>query len=360
MFQGETTRQKMSRVIYTQIRIVNTLYYARPNCRYFCEHHPKDSISPPGRLWRYITDKFTSFVDSYEAKLQKKSPKTYDIYRTIKCVRYIIADTHSYAVVSKDLWMGRELHTFTRKELEIYLEMPRHFKKIGPLLILAAIPFVGNLFFAVAYFFPRQMLTHHFWTEKQKIEFMQYFHRQKVNHFPTVLEHMNKQIARHTYGTQKTNFLNIVKKLEHDQHPSVEEILDVRASFNKFPFSVEDLPTVYYRLLAKVFDMTKRQSGLLQDALVLLHTDIAMVREGFDQMTSWELEKACYNRGLNPTGLSQGEQIKYLKAWTSITTTLDETSLSLLLHCPILLAYNQSTNTRLVRDSRFKWRRKHP
>ena len=35
-------------------------------------------------------------------------------------------------------------------------------------------------------------------------------------------------------------------QLEHDQHPSVEEILDVRASFNKFPFSVEDLPTVYY------------------------------------------------------------------------------------------------------------------
>ena len=35
-------------------------------------------------------------------------------------------------------------------------------------------------------------------------------------------------------------------QLEHDQHPSVEEILDVRASFNKFPFSVESLPTVYY------------------------------------------------------------------------------------------------------------------
>ena len=42
----------------------------------------------------------------------------------------------------------------------------------------------------------------------------------------------------------------------------------------------------FQRLLAKLFDMTKRQSGLLQDALVLLHTDIAMVREGFDCMMS--------------------------------------------------------------------------
>ena len=38
---------------------------------------------------------------------------------------------------------------------------------------------------------------------------------------------------------------------------------------------------MFQRLLAKLFDMTKRQSGLLQDALVLLHTDIATVREGF-------------------------------------------------------------------------------
>ena len=37
--------------------------------------------------------------------------------------------------------------------------------------------------------------------------------------------------------------------------------------------------------------MTKPRSGLLQDALVLLHTDIAMIREGFDQVTDWEVEK---------------------------------------------------------------------
>lgn len=327
--------------------------------RCYCDHHPKDSISPPGKLWRYITDKFTNYVEHYEAKLQKKSPKTYDIYRTIKCVRYIIADTHSFAIVSKDLWItDRELHTLSRKELEIYLEMPRHFKKIGPLLILAAIPFVGNLFFAVAYFFPRHMLTHHFWTPEQKVEFMQYFHKQKVNQFSSVADHLKKQVTQHSYGTQRTKFLDLLKKLEQGQHPTVEEILELSSAFSKFPFSVEVLSTTYYRLLAKLFDMTKRKKALLQDALVLLHTDRAMVREGFDQMTSWELEKACYNRGLNPTGLSTEEQIDYLKTWTSITMQLDETTLSLLLHCPILLAYNHPSNTKLMTDSKFKWRRK--
>ena len=57
----------------------------------------------------------------------------------------------------------------------------------------------------------------------------------------------------------------------------------------------KDYGDAFQRLLAKLFDMTKRQSGLLQDALVLLHTDIAMVREGFDQMTNWELEKVIYS-----------------------------------------------------------------
>ena len=70
-----------------------------------------------------------------------------------------------------------------------------------------------KVFFIFRYFFPRQMLTHHFWSEVQRKEFMQHFHKQKVSHFPIVLDHMYKQITRHTYGTAKENFLHIIKKV---------------------------------------------------------------------------------------------------------------------------------------------------
>ena len=39
------------------------------------------------------------------------------------------------------------------------------------------------------------------------------FHKQKVSHYPTVLEYMNKQITRHAYGTPKENLMQIMNKV---------------------------------------------------------------------------------------------------------------------------------------------------
>jgi len=41
-------------------------------------------------------------------------------------VRLIVSDAQSYITVATQLWGGRELHTFTRKELEIYLDVSDH------------------------------------------------------------------------------------------------------------------------------------------------------------------------------------------------------------------------------------------
>ena len=45
------------------------------------------------------------------------------------------------------------------------------------------------------------------------MEFMQYFHKQKVNQFSSVFDHLKKQVTRHTYGTQRTKFLDLLKKV---------------------------------------------------------------------------------------------------------------------------------------------------
>ena len=45
---------------------------------------PQDTVGPPTKVWRYITNKFTNFVDKYENKLEKKSPKFFGVYKTMK------------------------------------------------------------------------------------------------------------------------------------------------------------------------------------------------------------------------------------------------------------------------------------
>lgn len=61
--------------------------------------------------------------------------------------------------------------------------------------------------------YPRRLFTHHLWNEEQKVEFGQYFHAHKLSHYHNVLEHMDKQVHRHTYGNTTDQFLHILEKV---------------------------------------------------------------------------------------------------------------------------------------------------
>lgn len=319
---------------------------------------PQDTIGPPTKAWRYLINRFSQLVDKYENRLEKKAPKTFNVYKTIKSVRYIASDTKDYLTVTRDMWSGRELHTFSRRELEIYQELPKDMLKIVSLLLLASIPFVGNLFVIIGYMYPRTLFTHHLWNDKQKVEFGQHLHARKLSHYHNVLEHMDKQVQRHTHGKIQDHFSRILDKLQNSSHPTTEELLWVKHQFESFPFSIEVLPTVYFRHLAAICDFTKRRLPLKQDGLIMLHIDRAMVREGIENMTEQEVCKSCLKRGLNPYGLDREERIKFLQEWTELSKHLDENSVSLLLHCPVLLTYNKQTNIQLMKGKRYKWRKK--
>ncbi|XP_060601964.1 LETM1 domain-containing protein 1-like isoform X2 [Ruditapes philippinarum] len=263
-----------------------------------------------------------------------------------------------YVSVSKDMWSGRELHTFSRRELEIYQEFPKDITKIVTLLFLAAIPFIGNGFIVIGYMYPRLFFTHHLWNEEQKVEFGQYFHKHKLSHYHNLLEHFDKQVERHTDGQTQEQLRIILDEIACSSHPTVDELLQVKTQFESFPFSVDDVPTVYFRHLALVCNFSKRRAQLKQDGLILLHIDRAMMREGIENLTEYEMCKSCLKRGLNPYGITREERIKFLQMWTELSQQLDEKNVSLLLHCPVFLTYNSATNIQLMKGKKYKWHRK--
>lgn len=95
--------------------------------------------------------------------------------------------------------------------------------------------------------------------------------------------------------------------------------------------------------------------------------DKAILREGgVHNLPLNALSKACYIRGkvrlrfkvavnqflgflgLNPTEISSDYQVKWLTQWIKVSSQVDKDNLSLLLHCPILLGYNEPSNWVLV------------
>ena len=81
--------------------------------------------------------------------------------------------------------------------------------------------------------------------------------------------------------------------------------------------------------------------------------DLAIIREGgVEKMTQDEIRWACFFRGLNPINMRNEDIAQWLNSWLRISRCIDKNSYSLLLHCPVLTAYNQPSNWALIRDTR--------
>lgn len=77
--------------------------------------------------------------------------------------------------------------------------------------------------------------------------------------------------------------------------------------------------------------------------------DKAIIREGGVEMLGSEsLRNACHIRGLNGSHLSNQNMRDWLQQWLQVSQNIDRDSFSLLLHCPILFAYNHPQNWVLI------------
>ena len=73
-----------------------------------------------------------------------------------------------YNVLSGTRDPERAAKTMTRRQLEIYDTLPRDLVRVGPVIVLSALPLAQYVVFPVALLFPQKLLSRHFWTEEQK------------------------------------------------------------------------------------------------------------------------------------------------------------------------------------------------
>ncbi|XP_051162921.1 LETM1 domain-containing protein 1 isoform X2 [Leptopilina boulardi] len=95
--------------------------------------------------------------------------------------------------------------------------------------------------------------------------------------------------------------------------------------------------------------MPFRRKRLLNRGLLIKSMDIAIQKEGGVTKIPIEALKWVVSfRGLNPVNMSTESMQEWLDQWLIISSEVDKTSISLLLHCPVLLAYNHPTNWTLL------------
>ncbi|XP_055626249.1 LETM1 domain-containing protein 1 [Toxorhynchites rutilus septentrionalis] len=304
----------------------------------------------------YVFSRFFDYVKNYDKVLEKKFPSAMHVYRVFLVgVKDFFNDMKRLVKITKIVYThDNDLRCLTRKEIELYYQMPRDMKKVAPVLLISALPFANYVVFPLAYMYPRKFLTSHFWSIQQKVDFAQEDLKQRLYYNRRVFRCMQAKldVLRKAQDPLHEKFNSILGLLGSGLHPTSDEILNIQDLFVRPPFHLGHLSSVHLKYLCKLHDLhtgMMRRFRLSERAYVIHHMDLAIKREGgVHNMPIESLKHACFLRGLNATNLSNESMIEWLKEWVKVSLIINQDNISLFLHLPILLSYNHPNNWILI------------
>lgn len=309
-----------------------------------------DYVSPPGRIRRYLGQKVVKFIEGYE-EILKKFPSVYRVYRVFSVgTKELYQDSVEYLNL-----FGRDVRSLSHRQLLIHYETPKALLKVTPTLLISALPFANYVVFPLAYMFPKKLLSHHFWTLDQRVNFQLQDSISRLKYYKPVFRHLqNKQSLVHDVMI-RSRLYNILSVLGSGLHPPVEDLVYIKKIFSGPPYSLDSLNSSHLSDLCRIHGLRHgllllgRKYRLTRHAALLREMDLAIEREGGSaNLPTNDLRKACALRGLNPVNTSSDQLSSWLSVWLSLSEHCNEPkSFSLLLHTPIFLSYNHPSNWRL-------------
>lgn len=95
---------------------------------------------------QYALSRFMQLVKSYEKVLEKKFPTALHVYRIFMVgIKDFYRDMKYYFKIYRRLSMPAGFKCLTRKEIELYHQMPKDMMRVAPMLILSTLPFANYI-----------------------------------------------------------------------------------------------------------------------------------------------------------------------------------------------------------------------
>ncbi|XP_076765761.1 LETM1 domain-containing protein 1 [Xylocopa sonorina] len=321
--------------------------------RYQIQWGKKVEKNRVSNIKQYWFDKYIDYIKNYENVLAKNFPRTMHVYRIFSIgTKDFIQDVKRY------LWILKKqnidgIDNLTIDELRLSYTMPKDLIRICPVLLISAIPFTNYIIFPLAYYFPRQLLTSHYWTLQQKLDFMLLDHKRRLKHNRPLFRCMQAELRNIKNHMLHIKWSGIIACLGSGTHPNMNDILACSELFAGQPFSLNSLKRKHIKELLGIHDISSwrpfKKKKLIERGMLIKQMDQTILREGGTAtMSNDAIRWALSFRGVNPANMSLESMKNWLEQWFIISNTVDENTISLLLHSPILLAYNHPTNWILV------------
>ncbi|CAH3190483.1 unnamed protein product [Porites evermanni] len=276
--------------------------------------------------------KFRKVVDTFVAgskQLGKDVKLMFDIQKKLKNSNYNWDGLKTEEII--------HLHQ-TRKDL----------LKSLPVVVAFFIPFLGYAVPLVAFLYPKQLLSRHYWQPHQWEKFALQDVRRRTRYYLPVVREVGRLALSHkaNINCQSTDLMSTSVKVVNKQHPSNEELLSAVEFFKGELLSFDHLPRYHLKKLSQVWlispwlpkrFMRARLKKLLQ---AIQKEDAAIKREGLESLNEQQLKDVCHSRGLDTSDVDPEALVMWLADWVELSNAAGDMDESFLAHCAIFKAIN--------------------
>lgn len=201
------------------------------------------SADEPGKvanLKKYWFGRYINYIKNYERTLEQRFPRTMQVYRVFSVgSKDVYTDLKRFVSAIKKQGSGGT-DSLTREELQLMYTMPKDLRKLSPLFLLSAIPFTNYIIFPLAVYFPRYLLTSHYWTLQQKLDFMLSDHRNRLRHNRPLFRCMQAELKTIKDQTLRIKWRDVIACLGSGTHPTPKNIIACSELFSG-PYSLSTL-----------------------------------------------------------------------------------------------------------------------
>lgn len=278
-------------------------------------------VKPLTGFRKYISIKVKHFIDGYGIILSKRFPSTYRMLQVFTFgTKNFSSDVLKYMKVSKDLAFNRPISDISYREIDLYMQTPKDLRKMIPFLLISSVPFAQYVTIPIAFWFPRQFLSSHYWSIEQRNRFAIQDHTKKLYYYRPVFRHLQKRLSM--IKSESGKCLKAFSKLGSGTHPTVPEILELSPFFENEPYHLDSLSHTHLIGLCKIHGVNLlpgKKIRLKNHIYFIKELDSAWMRESNDDKNLEDYKKACFQRGLNPVNLSRDEMLQWLESWIRIS-----------------------------------------
>ncbi|XP_038048834.1 LETM1 domain-containing protein 1-like [Patiria miniata] len=238
------------------------------------------------------------------------------------------------------------------KDLYLKKQISNDIAKMIPTVILLSLPFVYYFVLPLMFIYPTIFLSNQFLSRDKLLRYYLKSYQQRAALYPTILGLLSEKAGENPSSADKDSIREILKMLQAEQQVTAQQVLLSRNAFHAYRFS--QLSRQHLKCLCNLCSLRTMfmpaillRRKLNKNMALIQAMDLSIKKDGIPTLDHLELEKLCYERGLNVVHSDKSELQAWLDQWLELSSMTSDDDHSFIAHSTALLVIGHPSCGRL-------------